>query len=342
MTAEDIVPAGGDAAVASGHPRTSTVLVRSLGWCILAILFAYLVNDYLTNWLGWPGPASILGGKPAPGGLGWLQAALFPGMMAVAVAHVLRSSATDLREDSRRVHEFNLAIVRCAFFAVLYVGIADVIVSFMRVEDLLTPVFGQQLALDLSRNEFRGLVVHIPLIALGIATGCVFRRTLGFHWLALLVVAAELLIVITRFIFSYEQALMSDLVRFWYAALFLFSSAYTLYEEGHVRVDVFYTNFAPKKKAKVNAIGSLILGLPLNWVILGVGMDGKTGVINAPLLNFESTQTGYGAYVKYLMAAFLAILAITMIIQFVSYLMEAVADWRGDPGGREHESHGIS
>lgn len=36
---------------------------------------------------------------------------------------------------------------------------------------------------------------------------------------------------------------MADLVRFWYAALFLFASAYTLLEEGHVRVDVFYAGF---------------------------------------------------------------------------------------------------
>ena len=79
----------------------------------------------------------------------------------------------------------------------------------------------------------------MPLIALGFLTSF-FTRTLGFTWLALLIVAAELGIVISRFIFSYEQAFMGDLVRFWYAALFLFASAYTLLDEGHVRVDVFY------------------------------------------------------------------------------------------------------
>ena len=52
-------------------------------------------------------------------------------------------------------------------------------------------------------------------------------KGLGFIWLALLVVVAEFLIVITRFVFSYEQAFMGDLVRFWYAALFLFASANT-------------------------------------------------------------------------------------------------------------------
>ncbi len=89
------------------------------------------------------------------------------------------------------------------------------------------------------RVQFIGPWIHIPLILLGFVTA-LFTRTLGFTWLALLIVIAELLIVISRFVFSYEQALMGDLVRYWYAALFLFASAYTLLEEGHVRVDVLY------------------------------------------------------------------------------------------------------
>jgi len=44
---------------------------------------------------------------------------------------------------------------------------------------------------------------------------------------------------------------MSDLVRFWYGGLFLFASYYTLMKEGHVRVDVLYTNFSGKNKALV-------------------------------------------------------------------------------------------
>ena len=63
---------------------------------------------------------------------------------------------------------------------------------------------------------------------------------------------AEFQIVLLRFVFSYEQTLMSDLVRFWYGGLFLFASYYTLIKDGHVRVDVLYTNFTEKNKAKVN------------------------------------------------------------------------------------------
>jgi TRAP-type mannitol/chloroaromatic compound transport system permease small subunit len=130
-------------------------------------------------------------------------------------------------------------------------------------------------------------------------------------------------------------------VRFWYAALFLFASAYTLLEEGHVRVDVFYAALSPKKKGRVNFFGTLILGIPLCWTILWFGMATNRSVINSPLLVFEVTQAGFGLYIKYLMAVFLGIYAVSMLTQFVSYLMDAYADMRGDPGGRDHEQHAV-
>ncbi len=159
-------------------------------------------------------------------------------------------------------------------------------------------------------------------------------RTLGFTWLALLVVVAELQIVISRFVFSYEQAFMGDLVRFWYGGLFLFSSAYTLVEEGHVRVDVLYHAFSERKRGVVNAAGSLLLGLPLCWVILIISMNQASSIITSPLLSLEVSQSGFGMYVKYLMAAMLGIFAITMTLQFAAYLLQGVADFFGEPGKR--------
>jgi TRAP-type mannitol/chloroaromatic compound transport system permease small subunit len=211
-------------------------------------------------------------------------------------------------------------------------------ISFLRVEGLLVQVAGSDFAKDLGRSSYRGVNIHYPLIALGFVIGY-FTRTLGFIWLALLIVIAELLIVVTRFIFSYEQAFIGDLVLFLYAALFLFASAYTLIEEGHVRVDILYTGFSERGKAWSNVIGSLVLGLPLCWIILTRGLWGKSNLINAPLLTFEVTQSGYGPYVKYIMAGFLLIYALSMMIQFTSYFLSNVAILIHEPDAHFHEEH---
>ena len=80
------------------------------------------------------------------------------------------------------------------------------------------------------------------------------------------------------------------------------------------------TNLKAKTKSFVNSIGSVFLGISTCLAILFVGFNGKQSIINSPILNFEITQTGsVGMFVKYQLAAFLGIFAISMLIQFVSY-----------------------
>ncbi|MDA4844504.1 TRAP transporter small permease subunit [Hoeflea poritis] len=311
-----------------------SLFVRFFGWSVLAIMVAFLINNFLSFGAGFPGANSPFTGEA--GFAGFLQLLLYPLGVVAALAFVLRSRETALRSDGRRIAGINTFFIRAAFWCVLIVGVVDVAISFMRVEGMLEGIFGEDLASDLGRSQFRGMFVHVPLMVLGIVLAC-FTRTLGFPWLALLIVIAELGIVFLRFIFSYEQAFMADLVRFWYGALFLFASAYTLQEEGHVRVDVFYATFTNKTKAVVNAVGTLLMGLVFCWTILIVGMGQKASIINSPVLNFEVTQAGFGMYVKYMMAGFLGVFAISMMIQFVSYLLEAIADYRGEPGHVDHE-----
>ena len=303
---------------------------------MLGFTVAFVLNAYLSHWRDFPGASAIF--SQGPNALSAIQAALTAGLMLIGALYVLRSRTRSLRDDSRRISDMNAFFIRAAFWSVVLVGLADTVISLLRVEGMLEGVFGSDLSSALGRSNFRGTYVHIPLILASIAVAW-FVRSLGFYWLALLVVVAELLIVIGRFIFSYEQAFMADLVRFWYAALFLFASAYTLLEEGHVRVDVFYTGLSARTKGLLNASGTLLFGIPLCWVILVIGAGTKQSIIVSPLLSFEVTQAGFGMYVKYLMAGFLAVFAISMLVQFISYLLDAVADVRGDPGGREHESH---
>ena len=314
-----------------------TLTVRIFGWCMLATLAAFLLNNHLTLVEQWPGITPVFNNTGASA-TSWLQLSLYVAGLAGALGFAWLSRSRDLRQDSALITRFNTYLVRAAFWAVLFIGVADMLISFLRVEGLLAALVGDEFTTELGRSRFRGPYVHMPLVGVALVVAA-FTRTLGFPWLALMIVVAELAIVFTRFVFSYEQAFMGDLVRFWYAALFLFASAYTLLDEGHVRVDVFYTGFSSRTKGLVNAVGSIVLGMSVCWVILIVGMGSRNAIINSPMLNFEISQSGFGMYTKYLMAVFLAVFAITMLVQFVSYLMDAVADYRGDPGSRLEQTH---
>jgi len=312
--------------------------IRSFGWIMVTTMLAFVINTYLTLSLEWPKIFQLFDHDTELSHLDFFKIFVEIFIYFISVVGVFYLSyffrEKSLRQDSLLLNKIVNYFIRSCFWAVVFVGLADVIISFLRVEDFLDDVVGQDLATQLGRSKFRGPYVHIPLVFLGFVVGA-FIKHIAFTWLAFLVVIAELLIVITRFVFSYEQAFQGDIVRFWYAALFLFASAYTLFEDGHVRVDVLYSKFSSKTKGIVNSYGSILLGMTLCWCILLLGMWDKTNVIVNPMLSYESAQSGFGMYTKYWLASFLAIFAISMMIQFSSYLFESYADYRNEDGKRE-------
>jgi TRAP-type mannitol/chloroaromatic compound transport system permease small subunit len=310
------------------------IFLRVFSYSILAFSFIFLANNVLTIWFDWPGLKQLFShyglfgfkklSTPLSGSvlnLCFIQLLFYSLSFIVVLIYVFKSINQTLETDAKILTNITAYIVRSSFWAVLIVGIVDFLISFLVVEKLAEPIFNEAIKINLVIPSFRITFIHFPLILLSFVIGY-FTRSVGFIWLAVLVVGSEFLIVLSRFIFQYEQAFQGDLVRFWYAALYLFASAYALIHEGHVRVDVLYTGFSERKKAWTNAIGSFVFGIPLCLIILFLGMGGKASIINGPVISFEITQQGSnGLYLLYLMAVYLAVFAVTMLIQFTSYFM---------------------
>ena len=285
---------------------------------IVLFIFSFLINNYLTFGGNWPGALSINKNINIFSSIQislYFFALLFP--IFLVYFYKKDISLTNIADFFDNTNSY---IIRFAFWAVFIIGIVDAIISLLIIEGFIEHFFGKSWNVKLSNNSFRAPYVHFPLLFFALILGYFFK-SLNFFWLAFLVVLAEFQIVLLRFVFSYEQTLMSDLVRFWYGGLFLFASYYTLIKDGHVRVDVLYTNFTEKNKAKVNLFGSLILGIPLCLTIFLKGMACKQCVLNQPIMNFETSQSTQGMNIKYLMAGFLIIFALTMLIQFVVYFL---------------------
>lgn len=303
--------------------------LASRAFCASLMLWvlAFLLNNYLNVWQDWPGAWALFSrdGNAEPATLrAWLQGASYGLAVLLGLVACWRTRQRSLTTDAAFWEGVADYLTRAAFWAVLLIGLADALISFLRVEDLLASLVGQPLADNLGRAAWRGSHVHMPLLILALVVA-LRVRVLGVSWLALLVVMAELGIVITRFVFSYEQTFMGDLVRFWYAGLFLFASAYTLREDGHVRVDVLYSQWRPRTQARLNALGILALGMPICLVILVLGLWDRTSSLNSPLVAFEISQSGYGLFIKYLMAGFLVVFALSMLAQFCGYLLRNLA-----------------
>jgi len=320
-------PAGpkGHMSMTPSHARGSDpmgTLLRLIAWGTVFIAFAFLFENWLMHWQGQPGARAFARGE------GGLFAAL---SYAVAVAltlwFVFGRGARSLMQDAGSISALTAYLTRSVFWLVILIGVVDSAISFARVEGMLPGLVGDEMAIQFGLSQWRGPYIHMPLAALSFVIGF-FTRGATFIWLALWVVASQLLIVVGRFVFSYEQAFLADLVRFWYAAMFLLASAYTLEDDGHVRVDVFYGAMSARGKAMVNGVGAILFGMTMTWIILILGTSSRSSTILGPFVNYEQDQQTFGLMTKYWMAAFLGIFAVTMLFQFCWMLLKAGADWR--------------
>ena len=68
-------------------------------------------------------------------------------------------------------------------------------------------------------------------------------------WLNLLMVLVVVTIVVLRYCFAVGSVALQESVSYLHAAIFMLGIAYTLQQGGHVRVDIFYRQFSPQRRA---------------------------------------------------------------------------------------------
>ena len=92
-------------------------------------------------------------------------------------------------------------------------------------------------------------------------------------WLTLPMVVATFVIALLRYAFALNWIWMQELVVWMHALVFMLAAAYTLNSDEHVRVDIFYRQFSPRRKALVNLCGCLVFLLPLSVMLIVMSLD---------------------------------------------------------------------
>ena len=81
-------------------------------------------------------------------------------------------------------------------------------------------------------------------------------------WTTALVVVVVFVDVVMRYAFKTSFVFTQELEWHLFAFIFLIGAGYTLFKDGHVRVDIFYQRMSPKAKAWVNLLGVLFFLIP--------------------------------------------------------------------------------
>lgn len=145
-------------------------------------------------------------------------------------------------------------------------------------------------------------------------------------WLTVLMVLLTFTIVILRYGFSLGWIWLQESVSYLHVAVFTIATAWTLQLDGHVRVDIFYTNMTDKHRALVNLIGTLVFLLPFCIFLLVIAWP---YVFNSWKL-FESSREPGGLPIVYILKTFMMLLPALLISQGFINVVDTWKTLRGN------------
>jgi TRAP-type mannitol/chloroaromatic compound transport system permease small subunit len=144
------------------------------------------------------------------------------------------------------------------------------------------------------------------------------------NFTALILALLVLLVVYdatARYLFSTGSIALQELEWHLFDVVILFGIAYTLRENAHVRVDIFYDKFSPKTQALINLISSLFFVLPFSILIIYIGID----FVSMSFIQNEASSDPGGLEYRFLVKSL-------MPLSFVFLTLQAIKDFTTNLG----------
>lgn len=138
-------------------------------------------------------------------------------------------------------------------------------------------------------------------------------------WLALAIVLVQFAVVILRYVLDAGSIRLQESILYAHAALFLLAAAWTLSLNGHVRVDIFYSEARPRTKAIIDLAGALLLLLPFMAALIWYA----TPYVAQSWAILERSREASGLPIVYLFKTLILVFAATMALQGVAQAIRA-------------------
>jgi TRAP-type mannitol/chloroaromatic compound transport system permease small subunit len=149
-----------------------------------------------------------------------------------------------------------------------------------------------------------------------------FNSAIGriVSWSSLILVAVIIVDVFFRYVFNSTSAATFELEWHLFAAMFLLGAAWTLQQDKHVRVDLFYQRFSTKGKALVNLLGTLLLLLPFCYV----SFTESLGFVANSFSVRETSPDPGGLPARYIIKSVIPIAFFLLGLQGISLMLKSI------------------
>lgn len=147
-------------------------------------------------------------------------------------------------------------------------------------------------------------------------------------WLTLAMVVVQFAVVLLRYVFGVGFIAVQESVLWMHALVFMLAAGATLREDGHVRVDIFYRDAAPRTKALIDLAGVVVF----LWPVCGLILVHAWPYVANSWRALEASPEASGLPALYLLKSVILVMPLLVGLQGLALALRATLTLRG---GRE-------
>lgn len=132
--------------------------------------------------------------------------------------------------------------------------------------------------------------------------------------------------VIMRYFFRSGSIAMQEMEWHLFSVIILLGIAYTLKEDGHVRVDLVYERLTSKRKAMINMVGAVIFILPISILIVSSAL----GFAHESYTMMEKSGDPGGLENRWIVKALIPLSFSLLIVTTVGFFIKNLNIYRGN------------
>ncbi len=139
-------------------------------------------------------------------------------------------------------------------------------------------------------------------------------------YFSIIMVFITFFVALLRYIFNIGFIFIQESILYFHSMNFLLCSAYALKENYHVKIDILYSRFSPKRKKIMNILGITFLLLPTTTFIFFISLPYVLGSWQY----LEGSKEAGGLDLVYILKSNLLIMPFLLFLQGISELIKNI------------------
>ena len=147
-----------------------------------------------------------------------------------------------------------------------------------------------------------------------------FNEKIGIltSYLAIPLILITFFVAFMRYALDFGSIAIQEITIYLHALIFTVGASYTLKNNMHVRIDIFYSKFSDILKKNINLFGTIFFLLPSCILIFITSFN----YVISSIMLLESSKEAGGLPILYILKSYILLMVFTLFLQAISEIIK--------------------